>query len=98
MGKITDAAIAIFVVIIGFFILARLGITLPAVETAIRHFFYPPSSAPANNTTAGIILGMGMTNSQMREKLQRKIDEIKRRLKLKGFVREEREARTHDRK
>lgn len=39
MGWITDLAIAIFVIIIGFYALFRLGITLPMVETDIKHFF-----------------------------------------------------------
>jgi len=39
MGKITDTAVAVFVIIIGFVILSRLGITIPVLEHAIGNFF-----------------------------------------------------------
>ena len=39
MGKITDSAIAIIVIIIGFVIFARLGITMPIVIKAFSQFF-----------------------------------------------------------
>ncbi|MGP6220973.1 hypothetical protein [Caldiplasma sukawensis] len=81
MGKITDGAIALFVIIIGFFVLYRLGITLPVVERVIRNFFFPSSGTSTNNTTAFISLPlMTMTNSKLRQRTFKKIEEIKRRL------------------
>lgn len=70
MGKITDAAIAIFVIIIGFFVLYRLGITLPMFEKAIRHFFYGSSSSvvlPAMFITSNAKLKMKAENKKEEE-------------------------------
>ncbi len=83
MGKITDAAIALFVIIIGFFILYRLGITLPLLEHVIKQFFSP--SSPAVNSTSGFILPLMLTNSRIREKARRRIENLRRILKLRSL-------------
>ena len=41
MGKITDAAVAIIVIIIGLWIFTRLGLTLPTIEGMFHKFFFP---------------------------------------------------------
>ena len=93
MGKITDAAIAVFVIIIGFFILFRLGITLPVLEHVFKQFF-SPSSPAGNNTTAGMVtFGMAASNSQIRAKIRKRIDDIRRRIISRSLRRAEMEAK-----
>ena len=67
MGKITDAAIAIIVLIIGLWIFTRLGLNLPAIESMFHKFFFP-SSGSATNATTGIIMGMSLTASRIRKR------------------------------
>ena len=81
MGKITDAAIAIIVLIIGLWFFTRLGLTLPAIEKMFHNFF-SPSSGSATNTTAGIIMGMSLTASRIREKRIRVKEFLKRKIFL----------------
>ncbi len=90
MGKITDAAIAFFVIIIGFFVLFRLGITLPMIETAVRHFFYSSSSA-------SLIVFGAMSNTKKKEKFLRKIEAIRRRIFQKRLQGQEHEIKERDR-
>lgn len=49
-GLITDLAIAFFVIVIGLFILGKLGITLLVVVHLFHHFFFG-STPPATNGT-----------------------------------------------
>lgn len=96
MGKITDAAIAVFVIIIGFFILFRLGITLPVLEHVFRQFF-SPSSPAGNNTTAEMIMfGMASSNSRTRQKFRNRFVEIKRRVLARNLKRLEKEAKARE--
>ena len=83
MGKITDAAIAVFVIIIGFFILDRLGISLPVLEHAIRQFFSPSSGT--GNTTASFIMPLTLTNSRVREKIRKKIEYFRRMMRVRAI-------------
>lgn len=100
MGKITDAAIAVFVIIIGFFILFRLGISLPVLEHVFKQFFFP--SSPGNNTTAGMVMfGMAASNSRIRVKMRKRLDEIRRRFISRTLRKVEIEAKEgiyHDRR
>ena len=80
-GKITDAAIAIIVLIIGLWILTRLGLNLPAIESMFHKFFFPSSSP--TNATAGIVMGMSLTASRIREKRIRVKEFLKRKIFLK---------------
>jgi len=97
MGKITDAAVALIVIIIGLYILTRLGLTFPSIESMFHKFFFPPSGGATNNTTAGLILfGMASTNSKVREKLRNRFIEIKRRVLTRNLKKAEREARARD--
>ena len=82
MGRITDAAIAVFVIIIGFFILDRLGISLPVLEHAIRQFFSP--SSPTNSTSS-FILPLMMTNSRVREKIRKRIEYFRRMMRVRAI-------------
>ena len=84
MGRITDAAIAVFVIIIGFFILERLGISLPVLEHAIRQFF-SPTSGSANNTTASMIMPLMLTNSRVREKIRKKVEYLRRMVRVRAI-------------
>ena len=86
MGRITDAAIAVFVIIIGFFILDRLGISLPVLEHAIRQFFSPSSPT---NTTSSFILPLMMTNSRVREKIRKRVEYFRRMMRVKTMEKQE---------
>ena len=81
MGKITDAAIAIIVLVIGLWIFTRLGLNLPAIESMFHKFFFP-SSGSATNATSGIIMGMSLTASRIREKRIRVKEFLKRKIFL----------------
>ena len=76
MGKITDAAIAIIVLVIGLWIFTRLGLNLPAIESMFHKFFFP-SSGSATNATSGIIMGMSLTAQRIREKRKIFLERIK---------------------
>ncbi|MHB1708713.1 MAG: hypothetical protein ACYCT2_04475 [Thermoplasmataceae archaeon] len=81
MGKITDAAIAIIVLVIGLWILTRLGLTLPAIEKMFHQFFFP-SSGTTTNATSGAILGMAASVSRLREKKRRVLEYLRRKIFL----------------
>ena len=83
MGRITDAAIAVFVIIIGFFILDRLGISLPVLEHAVRQFFSPSSGT--GNTTASFIMPLTLTNSRVREKIRKRIEYFRRMIRVRAI-------------
>ena len=76
MGKITDATIAIIVLVIGLWIFTRLGLNLPAIESMFHKFFFP-SSGSATNATSGIIMGMSLTAWRIREKRKIFLERIK---------------------
>ena len=76
MGKITDAAIAVIILIIGLWIFTRLGLNLPAIENMFHKFFFP-SSGSATNATSGIIMGMSLTAWRIREKRKIFLERIK---------------------
>ena len=92
MGKITDAAVAIIVIIIGLWIFTRLGLTLPAIEGMFHKFFFP--STAGNNTTAGIVMfWMAASNSRVRAKISNRFVDLKRRIISRSFRRAEIEAK-----
>ncbi|EQB70776.1 MAG: hypothetical protein AMDU1_APLC00047G0017 [Thermoplasmatales archaeon A-plasma] len=74
MGKITDTAIAVIVIIVGLWILTRLGLSLPSIEHMFRQFFFPSSGSPANNTTASAVFGIASA-SRIRTKIRNRIEE-----------------------
>lgn len=77
MGKFTDAAIALIVLIVGLYILTRLGITWGSIWHMLKVFF--SGSSPATNSTASsIIIGLAATNSEIRKKQRDKLEELKR--------------------
>jgi hypothetical protein len=57
-GKITDAAIAIIVLVIGLWILTRMGLDLASIEAMIRKFLFGGSSGTTNATSV-IIRAIG---------------------------------------
>ena len=83
MGRITDAAVAVFVIIIGFFVLDRLGISLPVLEHAVRQFFSPSSGT--GNTTASFIMPLTLTNSRVREKIRNRIEYFRRMMRVRAI-------------
>ncbi len=93
MGKISDAVMALIILIIGLYVLSKLGLTAGAIWTLFKSFFSGSSPSSSNNTTAGVIFGMGMTNSKAREKLKNHIIDLKRRIALRNYKREEQEAK-----
>ena len=57
MGKITDAAIAIIVLIVAIYFFAKIGITWPAFWHDLHTFIYGnPAGSGTGNTTASTIL------------------------------------------
>ena len=98
MGKITDAAVALIVIVIGLWIFTRLGLTLPMIEGMFRQFFFPSSGGTVgNNTTAGLIIfGMAASNSRIRQKFRNRFVEIKRRVLARNLKREEKEAKARE--
>ena len=91
MGKFSDAALAIIILVIGLYILTKLGMTWPTIWHMFKTFFSGSSgssgSSPKTNTTAGSVItfGMAMTNSQIRHKLKEKKEFIIRRAKINQF-------------
>jgi hypothetical protein len=69
MGKITDIAMAAFVIIVSLILLDRMNITLPMVESAFKHFLFSSGSSSTGNTTAGFI-GLTATNSKLKIKME----------------------------
>ena len=92
MGKITDAAVAVFVIIVGFFVLDRLGITWPAFWATVHHFFY--GSSAGTNTTAGTIFGISA--AARKQKIMNRMTDVKRSMLLKFIRKTEKEARERD--
>jgi hypothetical protein len=83
MGKITDAAIAVIVLIIGLWVMTRMGLTFPSIESMFHKFFFPSSGGATNNTTAGLTLfGMAASVSKIREKRKRFIEYLRRKIFL----------------
>jgi hypothetical protein len=86
MGKFADLAIAIIILIVGLYVLTKLGITFGSIWHMLRTFF--SSSSPATNSTASsILVGMTMTNSQVRHKLKEKKEMLLRRIKAQQTLR-----------
>lgn len=82
MGKITDAIIAVLVLIVGLYVLTRLGITWSGIWKMI-HTFFSSSSPATNGTASSIIFGMAASNSKVRLKIKNKKELLIRRLKIK---------------
>ena len=80
MPKLTDAVIAIIVLVIGLWILTRLGISLGTIITMAKRFIYGLS--PTTNTTSGLILAMAASASRLREKKKRILKYIRRKIFL----------------
>ncbi|MGP6208014.1 hypothetical protein ACNF42_08320 [Cuniculiplasma sp. SKW3] len=91
MGKITDAAIALIVLIVGLYVLTKLGITWGGIWKMIHTFFSSPSTS--NGTVSSMIFGMAASNSKVRKKMSDRIDSIKRRIISKVLQREEKMAK-----
>lgn len=77
MGKITDLAIAVIVIIVGLWVLTRLGVSLGSIITMARKFIYGPSS-PSNSTAGILLLGMSASASRLRDKKSRILELLKR--------------------
>ena len=75
MGKITDAILAILVLIVGLFILTKLGITWPGIWKMI-HTFFSSSSPATNGTASSILIGMAASNSKVRDKIKKRKEQF----------------------
>ena len=87
MGKITDAIIAVLVLIVGLFILTKLGITWPGIWKMIHTFF--SSSPTTNGTASSILIGMAASNSKVRDKIKKRKEQFIRLSKIreiKGII------------
>jgi hypothetical protein len=88
MGKITDAIIAVLVLIVGLFILTKLGITWPGIWKMI-HTFFSSSSPTTNGTASSILIGMAASNSKVRDKIKKRKEQFIRLSKIreiKGII------------
>jgi hypothetical protein len=88
MGKFSDAALAIIILVIGLYILTKLGMTWPTIWHMFKTFFSGSSgSSPKTNTTAGSVItfGMAMSNSQIRHKIKEKKEFLIRKAKINQF-------------
>jgi hypothetical protein len=72
MGKITDTVMAVIVLIVGLYVLTKLGLTAGSIWSMLKGFF--SGSNPPTNTTYGSIFGvLGITsNSKLKEKIREK--------------------------
>ena len=87
MGKITDAIIAILVLIVGLYVLTRLGITWSGIWKMIHTFF--SSSPTTNGTASSILIGMAASNSKVRDKIKKRKEQFIRLSKIreiKGII------------
>ena len=85
MGRITDAAIAIIVLVIGLWIMTRLGLTLPAIESMFHQFFFPASGSSSTNTSASAVFGV-VTAAKARTRLRNRIEDRLRNRYLRGIL------------
>ena len=87
MGKFVDLVLAILVLVIGLYILTKLGITWGSIWKMVHAFF---SSSPATNgTSSSILIGMAASNSKVRHKIKERKERLIRQLKIremKGLV------------
>lgn len=81
MGKFVDLVLAILVLIVGLYVLTKLGITWGSLWKMIHTFFSSPSTA--NGTASSIILGMAASNSKVRNKARSRKEFLARLSKLK---------------
>ena len=88
MGKMTDAAVALLVLAVGVVILTRLGITWSILWSDIHTFVY---GTPSTNTTAGMIFGVSA--AARKQKIVKRVTEIRRNALLKFIRKTEKEAR-----
>lgn len=79
MGKITDAVIALIVLVIGLYVLTKLGITWDSLWKMVKTFF-SGTSTTTNGTASSIIFGMTASNSKVRHKLKKR-EELRERLR-----------------
>ena len=61
MGKFVDLVAAILLLVIGLYVLTRLGITWSGIWKMI-HSFFSGSSSTTNGTASSILLGMAASN------------------------------------
>lgn len=87
MGKFVDLVLAILVLVIGLYVLTKLGITWSSIWKMVHAFF--SSSPAANGTASSIAIGMAMTNSKVRYKMKEKQELLIRQFKIremKGLI------------
>ncbi len=68
MGKFVDLVLAILILIIGLYVLTRLGITWGGIWKMIHTFF--SGSTTTNSTASSIVFGMTASNSTVRNKIR----------------------------
>ena len=73
MGRITDAVLSIIVLIIGLYVLTKLGLTLGSIWQMLQQFFGGSGTAASS-----VVMGVGLTNSEIRRKRDGKIEETRR--------------------
>ncbi len=68
MAKFTDLVLAILILIVGLYVLTKLGITWGGIWRMIHTFF--SGSTTTNGTASSIAIGMAASNSKVRNKLR----------------------------
>lgn len=85
MGKFLDLVLAILVLVIGLYILTRLGITWSGIWKMVHTFFFG-SSSTTNSTASSVLVGMAASNSKMRNKIKERRELLIRQFKIKEIT------------
>jgi hypothetical protein len=94
MGKFVDFVLAILILIVGLFVLTRLGITWSGIWKMIHTFF--SGSSTSNGTASILIFGMTSSNSKIRKKMSNRLESVRRKIIKKILMREEVMAQRRD--
>lgn len=77
MGRATDIVVAVIALIVGIWILSRLGLDMGSIWNLFKSFFSSNSGSSGNTTSAGLIFGIA-SNSRARNKIRKKTENIRR--------------------
>ncbi len=92
MGKYTDAILAIIILIIGIWFLTRMHLSAGGIWNMFKSFFFGSGSSGSTNTSSSGLLILGLTNSKTRNKIQKKIENIRRMIFSRSIKNEQKEA------
>lgn len=78
MGKATDLAIALIILIVGLWVLTRLGISFGSIISMAKRFFYGTPIVSTNTTASIVIAGMTASTSKLKEKRTKAAELLRR--------------------